>query len=387
VLRATRSGRLLIAMTRRSRLVRFGVVALLLVFLVVKVVSPRSGPEIAGGFSDAPFGPFAGYAWIGSVHSVGVSFTVPRIASGSALGEAATWIGVQGQGPPARFVQIGAIESRFWSDRRQKTVDVYFAVWSDTARHFEPQPLFPVSPGDTLSAGLALANKRWTLTITDDTSRKKARFSIGDEADAPFNQAEWAQEDPGREHDHARYPQVPPPVFQDLTVNSAKPSRAALYSQWMSVNHSNLAPTTPHDDSFTLERAPAVSAVAAQYLRLSAAAGTAFNKFETERTNWTVKTPYNQIATASSQFISATQNGIGSLLAARWPKQIRSLVRSFGHMANILVEDARPPTLLTPASFATWNAKLTEASERAGPVGSKLRLALGLPAFGPSYHR
>jgi len=363
------------------------VVALLLLFLFIKIVPERSGGKIADGFSDAPFGPFAGYAWIGSVHSAGGSFTVPRIASSSPLSQAATWIGVQGGGPPARFVQIGEIESRFWSSQKQKTVDVYFTVWSDTAHHFKPQPLFPVSPGDTLSASLTLANKQWTLAITDNTSRKKARFSIGAETDGPFNQAAWLQEDPGRENDHARYPQMAPPVFQDLTVNSAKPSRAALDSQWMSVNHSNLAPTTPHDDSFTLEQAPAVSAAAAQYLRLFAAAGAAFDKFETERANWNAKMPYEQIATASSQFITATQNGIRSLLAARWSKQIRSLVRSFAHMANIRLEHARPPTLLTPSSFAAWNSRLTEASMRAGPAGAKLRLALSLPAFGPSYDR
>jgi hypothetical protein len=371
------------AMTRRTRLVGFGVVALLLLFLVVKLVSPRSGGAIAGGFSDAPFGPVAGYVWSGSVHSVGGSFTVPRIASGSPLSEAGTWIGVQGQGPPARFVQIGATERRVWSSRKQKAVDLYATFWSDTASHFKPQPLFVVSPGDKLSADLTLANSQWTLAITDDTSRKKARFSIRDETDAPFDQAEWTQEDPGSENDHARYPQMAPPVFQDLTVNSAEPSRAVLYSSWMSVNGTNLAPTTPHADSFTLARAPAVSGEAAQYLRLFAAAGAAFDKFEAERTNWTVKMPYEQIETACSQFITATQNGTRSLVAAGWSKQIRSLVRSFAHILSIRVEDARPPTVLTPASFAVWNSKLTKASERAGPAAAKLRLALGLPASGP----
>jgi hypothetical protein len=375
-------------MTHRSRLVGFGVVVvLLLVFLTIKIVPASSGGKIANGFSDAPFGPFAGYAWIGSVHSVGASFTVPHIAGGSALSAAGTWIGVQGAGPPSRFVQIGATESRFWSPQKQKTVDVYFTFWSDTARHDKAKLLFGVSPGDTLSASLTLANKQWTLAITDDASRKKARFSIGDEADAPFNQVEWIQEDPGHKNDHARYPQMAPPVFQDLTVNSTKPSQAVLYSQWMSVNHSDLAPTTPHDDSFTLEQAPAASAGAAQYLRLFAVAGAAFDTFETERKNWNAKTPYEQIATASSQFITATQSGIRSLVAARWSKQIRSLVRSFAHMTNIRVEDARPPTLLTPASFAVWNSKLTEADERGAPAAAKLLIAVGLPAFGPAYDR
>jgi hypothetical protein len=56
-------------------------------------------------------------------------------------------------------------------------------------------------------------------------------------------------------------------------------------------------------------------------------------------------------------------------------------------MTNILLEHARPPTLLTASSFAAWNSKLTEASDRAVPAAAKLRLALGLPAFGPVYHR
>jgi hypothetical protein len=374
-------------MTRRRLLVGFGVVAVLFVFLTIKLVPASSGPEVAGGFSDAPFGPFAGYVWIGSVHSIGASFTVPRIASGSPLSEASSWIGVQGAGPPARFVQIGEIESRLWSRQKQKTADVYATFWSDTAHHFKPQSLFGVSPGDTLSAALTLAHKHWMLAITDDTSRNKARFSIDDEADAPFNQAEWLQEDPGRENDHARYPQMAPPVFQDLTVDAAKPSRAILLSQWMSVNDRDLAPTTLHDGSFTLGQAPAASAGAAQYLRLFAVAGAAFDKFETERPSWTVKAAYQQIATASSQFITATHSGIRSLVAARWSKQIRRLVRSFAHMTNILLEHARPPTLLTASSFAAWNSKLTEASDRAVPAAAKLRLALGLPAFGPVYHR
>jgi hypothetical protein len=106
-------------MTRR-RYVGLGLLVLVLAFLAIKLASPSSDPKIAGGFSDAPFGPFAGYAWIGSVHSVGASFTVPRIAGGSALSAAGTWIGVQGAGPPDRFVQIGATENRFWSPQKQR---------------------------------------------------------------------------------------------------------------------------------------------------------------------------------------------------------------------------------------------------------------------------
>src|ERR1700689_3489949 len=93
----------------RHRALGFGLAAIVILFLAVKLLPAPAGTgrKVADGFVDAPFGAFAGYTWLGTaVESVGASFTVPRIAGGSPLSEAGTWIGVQGQGPPARFVQI-----------------------------------------------------------------------------------------------------------------------------------------------------------------------------------------------------------------------------------------------------------------------------------------
>jgi hypothetical protein len=372
-------------MTRRRRLIGFVVAGLLLVFLGIEISPESSGGRIPDGFSDAPFGSFAGYAWVGGVHSVGASFTVPPINRASPLSEASTWIGAQGQGPPARFVQIGAIEGRLFSPQKHKTVDAYYAFWSDTARHYKAKVLFAVSPGDTLSASLTLAGKHWALAITDNTSQREARFSIGDEVEAPFTQAEWAQEDPGRPNNHARYPQMAAPVFQHLTVNSNKPAPAysALHSEWMSVNHGTLAPTIVREDSFTLAPAPELSAAATQYLRLTAAADYAFQKFEDERSSWTSNTPYAQIANACLHLIQVTQKTSRAMRATRWTKQISELMRSSAHASTAFLERLRPPAVLTPATFATWNSRLTEASQRSATLGGRLRLALGLPGFGP----
>jgi hypothetical protein len=371
-------------MTRPIRLAGFAVAGLLLLFVAVNLLPQSGGGRIADGFSDAPFGSFAGYAWVGSVHSVGASFTVPRIARASPLSEGSTWIGAQGQGPQARFVQIGAIEARLWSLQKHMTVDTYSAFWSDTAHHFKAKLLFAVSPGDTLSARLTLAHRQWTLAITDNTSRREARFSIGGEDEAPFTQAEWTQEDPGRPNDHVRYPRMAAPVFQRLTVDSNEPAPAyfALHSEWMSVNHGTLAPTVVHDDSFTLAPAPVVSAAATQYLRLTAAATVAFQKFEAERASWTPKTPYSHITNACLQLIQANRQADRAMLSARWTRQISGLVRSSANAKAALAERARPPALLTPATFATWNSRLTEASQRSTAVSGRLRLALGLPGFG-----
>ncbi len=137
-----------------------------------------------------------------------------------------------------------------------------------------------------------------------------------------------------------------------------------------------------HDDSFTLQRAPAVGAAAVQYMRLATAALLAHKRFDTERDSWTPETPYTRIVAAGSRLIDATQKANRALLAARWSKQIRDLIRSSINADAVVLERVRPPALLTEATFAAWNSALTEASLRAGRVDSKLQLALGLPTFG-----
>src|ERR1700677_2165932 len=72
--------------------------------------SPASDPPIPflrGAL--APFGYFAGYTWQGDPTSISARWKVPRILAGSPDGEAATWIGVQGNQAP--FVQIGTLEN------------------------------------------------------------------------------------------------------------------------------------------------------------------------------------------------------------------------------------------------------------------------------------
>jgi hypothetical protein len=61
-------------MTHRRALVGCGALALLVLFVVIKLAPGRGGGDgtrITGGCSDAPVGPFAGYTWSGNVQSVG----------------------------------------------------------------------------------------------------------------------------------------------------------------------------------------------------------------------------------------------------------------------------------------------------------------------------
>jgi hypothetical protein len=342
------------------------------------------GFRVAGGFTDAPFGAFAGYAWTGRVESIGASFTVPRIAQGSPRGQAATWIGVQGQGPPARFAQVAVIESRYWSARAQRTIDRYAAVWADRASHFLPATLFNVGPGDTISARLSSAAGGWRLVIADQKSGRYASLLVREPSDPSSMQAEWTQEDPGFPTNHARYPQIEAPRFEDLRINGRRPSPGylALFSRWMSVDHRTLAPSAVRGDSFTLEEAPALSPAAAQYLRLTDAEHDAVVTFDAERSSWTSATPHEQIAAAVSQLDEASEAAGRALLSARWPNGVASRVRTAADADAALLDQAKSPAFFTSGGFAAWNAELTRAWRVAGVAGAKLRLALGLPGGG-----
>ncbi len=376
--------------------------ALLALVLVAALVLIGLGLGGGGGAShlttnnvDAPFGPFAGYVTVGAVTSVGASIRVPRIVRGSPLGEAATWIGVQGYGPPDRFLQIGVLEIRVQGRAWDRPANGYFAFWSDTRHSFRPAVLFAVKPYDTLRASMSRAHGHWRLAISDATSGARRSFSTSQEMDGPFEQAEWMQEDPGAEAHHVSYPRLTPPElnalappeFENMTADNAPVPSSRLYSQWMSVNHENLAPTPPRDDAFTLVRAPAVTAVGALYMRASASASTAFVQFEDERKGWNAQTPRRLIAAASARFTTAMLSGRQALRMATWPARALVLLPAEDRQAAALIADAQPPAHLTSATFAAWNAKLTQAIVQGGPAGAAFRTALGLPAFGAAYRR
>ena len=140
--------------------------------------------------------------------------------------------------------------------------------------------------------------------------------------------------------------------------------------------HRHLRPTHVDGDSFTLARAPAVTAAGAQYMRLAGPAGAAFQEFETERAEWTAKTPYEQIASASSRFIRATRAGIGSLDGARW-SAAHSTTRP---LVQRSVEHA-PRTGFAAGGANSGLARRLEfevhrTAGRGSPAAAKLRLAL-----------
>jgi hypothetical protein len=358
-------------MTRRSRYVGLGLLLLLVLFLAVRIV-----PANHRRHPDLPFGQFAGYTWHGRVASVQASWTVPRILKGSSDGYAGTWIGAQARGKLEQFIQLGVNEDRLAHAGGRPSRNAYFTFWSDTTRHFQAQSLFFISPGDLVSASLALTHKRWTLAIVDTTSGAKARFSTSEDATASFNQAEWTQEDPGFPSEPAAYPSLTQPVFHRLTVNSKFPSYASLYSTWMSVNGGNLAPSPLQDDSFTL-RLVTPSSAGEQYLRIVAPEDAAEDAFGAQFQHWTASTPYAQVEAATARYFSELHYYAQMLANAHWPTRVQGLVDSLVIKAR--TAPSRAPAVLTPSTLAAWKSAFFRQSALVSQAAHLVRRALNVP--------
>jgi Peptidase A4 family len=363
---------------RSRRLGRFvglsALVAIALAFVILfGVVSNEST-------SAASFGPMAGYVWQGHVRSLQGSWTVPRILNRS-HGSASTWIGVQAPGTPKPFIQIGSDEAEGFRPGDAPEAH-YNAFWSDVARGSRPHTLFRVNPGDDLSASLTLAENKWRLAIVDTSSGAAARFSANAETGAPLEQAEWTQEDVA---DGAAkplpYPQLGAVSFRRLAVNSAIPSSARLSAEWMSVGGKSIAPSPLQDGSFRLQPAPALTAAGKQYLRIIGPEEAAAYAFYGQLARWTARTPYPQIASASSNFGAALAASVQALAHARWPASAQAPLRALIGDMRVPLEHLRPAPSLPAASLAGWRAARTREAEAdaVGDAEDALRRALNVP--------
>jgi hypothetical protein len=236
-----------------------------------------------------------------------------------------------------------------------------------------------VRPGDVLSASLILARKRWALAVVDHTSRSNARFSTSQDANASFDEAQWTQEDATTSTgERFPYPSLTGLGFSGLKVNSKPPTYASLYSTWMSVNGVSLAPTPLTGDAFALRRAT-VSAAGEHYLYIGSLSSNALDTFGAEFERWTTKTPYTEIASASSRLIASLRRQTGALANARLPKPASRLVRLLIDKLDAMIERLHPPAVSSPSALTRWKSSLIRSSDAAHNVAHLLLRALGLP--------
>jgi hypothetical protein len=107
------------------------------------------------------------------------------------------------------FIQVGTIEERYRL-RIGVTRDLYYAFWTDTAKRFNVVDLFQVKPGDGIAAKLSLERGRWSISILDAATGRRAHVATPDETRQRLNVAAWIQEDvtDGRTGRASPYPQL-----------------------------------------------------------------------------------------------------------------------------------------------------------------------------------
>jgi hypothetical protein len=307
-------------------------------------------------------GHLAGYVWTrGNVGSVGAAFAVPRIRPGSRAGSvAATWIGAQAPGVAGPFIQVGVTEIRTAAVADLPPHNLYVAFWSDTRLRFRAQILFEVIPGDTIVASLRHRHDGWKVAIVDATRRVARRLFTRDEARAPFNWAEWLQENPhtstGRQ---LPYPRLSAVRFTDMWMNSVTPRQLA--SQWLSTPRGQFGPTRLRGGSFRLARKH-LSGLAATFWRLAIPYDAAHDAFDARAVRWRAHTPTRAIAAASATFARALRANVSGFARARWPAPARPAVRALIARALALLRIVEAAPRRVPTHPRRWIASYQRAS-------------------------
>jgi Peptidase A4 family len=336
------------------------------------------------------FGSFAGYIWEGTVHTVAGAWTVPAVRSQSAHGLASTWIGAQeAAGNDTPFIQVGTAENLEGSTKTP--VERYWAFWSDRSDQFRPVFLFPLTQLTEVTARLTLSRGRWTVLIRDDDSGEEDRFSTTQEAHHAFGAAEWLQEDPTIEskpmrHLHvpvrrAPYPQLTPTSFKQVAINGATPTRAIVYSEWMSVGLVDLGPSPLSRGAFDIGPV-SISRDGAAYLHIVDQLDVADEQFAHTSAKWPSKTSRRTVAAACDILASALERSVGELHRFHWPSAVGTAIQALAAEISVEIETLRSAPGTTE-HFRNWHRQLSRAFEATANTSSRIRRSLGLPQISP----
>jgi hypothetical protein len=290
-------------------------IAVLTLIVITQLNASHRAAKIAapGAQIVVPFTGFGGYNWTGTVRTIAAQWRVPTIASGSALGGAATWIGVQNS-VNNQFVQIGIDENDFGNGPVQ-----YQAFWSDLQVGFSPKPFGEVYPDDVISVSMSRSSKGWSLQFADLTRQLKGKAFVALPSSVPFTQGEWIQEDPTDSTNTSQdipYPEIGAVTFDDLKVNGSTPALNSSDGQVLIASNGAVSVPTPVvNDSFALV---APTGVARQYLDDEQSFDAALNQFDVQLAAWqttSAATKSTDAATLSAALIvDAT-----ALASQKWP--------------------------------------------------------------------
>jgi len=342
--------------------------------------------EGAGGQS--LFGPFAGYFWTGQVHQLSAVVVVPAVISESQQGTAGTWIGAQGPTDAktlySPFFQVGVNEARLKASHGVPGAVGYYGFWSSTGQGFHPVFLFDAYPGDRVRLVMSVTRTRWLISADDETQRVTKEFSVANPRGATYDQAIWQQEDVSDDSGHELpYPQVSPPTFLQLKVNSLAPRASSLTTTWMSTRTGVFGPSALLSDRFVV-REVHPSPAALRYQEISAQEYLPAFTFGDDASRWTAHTAQHTIKTDCLRFAEVLQQSVTSLRAYKWPAKVKGPVDKLGAAIaaslRVVLRLSR-----TPASrLAKVGIMLRHPDVEAQKMADQIRQRLKVPRVDPS---
>jgi hypothetical protein len=367
----------------RSRFHRYGpwlfrgaiAIAVLTLIVLTQLNASHRAAKIAapGAQIVVPFTGFGGYNWTGTVRTIAAQWSVPKIASGSTLGGAATWIGVQNS-VNNQFVQVGIDENDFGNGPVQ-----YQAFWSDLQVGFSPKPFGEVYPGDVIAVSMSRSTKGWSLQFADLTRKLKGKAFVALPPSVPFTQGEWVQEDPTDSTNTSQdipYPTIGAVAFHDLKVNGGTPSLKISDGEVLIASNGAISVPTPVvNDSFALT---APTGVAREYLDDEQHFDAALNQFDVQLAAWQSMS-IGEKGTDATALSSALNVDANALASQTWPTTSRPDVGRLVQSDRLQLKDlsawSKDFYKTNGAAFVNFQLELV----RNAHLTDVLRSTLGLP--------
>jgi hypothetical protein len=340
-------------------------VTMLLAVVAVVVTRPvaqspvveKSRPPVPASNHQA----FGGYIAVVAIHQISATWVIPKIASRSKDGVAATWVGATNTAND--FVQLGNTEIK------SNGHSSYETFYSGTAYDDKAQNMISVSAGDTVNFSMTQSTTGWSFVIDDFSSNKIDKVSIQYARGAAYTQASWLQEAPDNGADP--YPKLSPTRFSQIELNAGPAKLPFSDGQTLSAEPgAYYVPTRVVDGAFSIRPA---TGYARQYLSDVQPYDLAVDELSV-----TAKP-----AVYSDKRVNGVIVALGKLVRAfstqQWPKSVEKYLPGFerANRQNLIFFEKYKSAPLSKKHAVL--AQQARASSKMPAYAVAIRTALGLP--------
>lgn len=357
---------------RRGRLAAAcGVLTVAFALVVVGSPAPAGATNFYG---------FAGYAVPVNVTSLSAKWRIPKIATGSPLGHARTYIRATYL-PSGVQMEVGTTEDEVVYHHRR--IAVYSAFWNRIG--FGPQRIRTLHAGDLVEAQAVKGATNWKLTFTDLTTHWTDSIVNPGVAATTITEASWLQEDPVavqlvpvvEQSPVLPYPRVGIVKFTDLELNGRPPALPWSDALDLEVpNGTYLVPSHQAGDGFSIS--PATGAQR-RFLGDIAAFNYVAGRFAYVAEQWTSSEDGAARFASAAAYVAGLNRLIHELSTQRWPAAARSDVHALVASEKQVVSLYDELPEVSSTNLPAWQATTVKVLKLNHQLAEDVHVDLGLP--------